>query len=97
MNTEQILRKYSFTFMGIAGLVMAYAVFRIATCPVGTNQDFCQLGGFAFWAFYGFPALFLGLISLGLTKLTHSKIALNLMLAILVLCTVRMVAVLFGV
>jgi hypothetical protein len=95
-TTEKLLKNYSYFYLIVAALILAYSVIRVLACPAGTNHDYCKLGGFSFWAFYGTPALILGAASLALTKLTESKAIQMIMLGILLASTFRLVAVLIG-
>jgi hypothetical protein len=93
---ENILKKYSYAFIGISTAVLIFAVGKIITCPPGVDYDLCKLGGVAYWNFYGFPTLLLGLGSLAIPKLTESKAAKAIMLGVLVLVTIQAIRIIVG-
>lgn len=90
--TETILRKYSFSLITVAAIIFAYALFRIGYCSFtseGVYADFCKLSGVAYFNFYAFPMLILGVIGLALPRLTESEKTKMFFLFVLTLSTMR--------
>lgn len=93
---ENILKKYSYAFIVAGTGVLLFSVGKIVTCPTGVDHDLCKLGGVAYWSFYGFPTLLLGLGALAIPKLTESKAAKGIMLGILFLVTIQAARIIIG-
>jgi uncharacterized oligopeptide transporter (OPT) family protein len=91
-STGKLLKKYSYVLLGISAVIFAFSILRIGYCGIvseGVYADFCKLSGVAYFNFYAFPMLILGLIGLTLDRISESQKTKAFFVLVLAVSTIR--------